>query len=232
MLKTIQKQLKEQAEKSVRLSSLRFFKEDIKIYGVKAAQVRQLARSLLKEMNGCSKTDVFAVCEQLWKSGYLEETAIACYFAERLANEFVPDDFATLEHWTDQYISNWAACDSFCTHSVGTFLEMYPSFVPEMKNWARSDNFWKRRAGAVSLIVPAKKGLFHKTVYEIARILLTDSEDMVQKGYGWLLKVTSQADQESVYQFVLKHKTKMPRTALRYAIEKMPNELKVNAMKK
>ena len=55
---------------------------------------------------------------------------------------------------------------------------------------------------------------------------------MVQKGYGWMLKVASQAHLQEVFDYVMKHKAVMPRTALRYAIEKMPPELKSEAMKK
>lgn len=66
----------------------------------------------------------------------------------------------------------------------------------------------------------------------IADILLTDPDDLVQKGYGWMLKATSEAYQERVFRYVMEHKDIMPRMALRYAIEKMPTELKVRAMAK
>ena len=89
-----------------------------------------------------------------------------------------------------------------------------------------------RRAAAVSLIVPARKGLFLNDCLEIAELLLNDNDDMVQKGYGWLLKVAADKHQQVVLNFVLARKESMPRTALRYAIEKMPAELKAMAMAK
>jgi 3-methyladenine DNA glycosylase AlkD len=55
---------------------------------------------------------------------------------------------------------------------------------------------------------------------------------MVQKGYGWMLKVASQAHEKKVFDYVMKNKKVMPRTALRYAIEKMPKSLKDKAMAK
>ncbi|MFH0874439.1 MAG: DNA alkylation repair protein [archaeon] len=61
-------------------------------------------------------------------------------------------------------------------------------------------------------------------------ILLEDSDDMVQKGYGWLLKEESRMHQKEVFDYVIKNKSKMPRTALRYAIELMPKELRAKAM--
>jgi 3-methyladenine DNA glycosylase AlkD len=89
-----------------------------------------------------------------------------------------------------------------------------------------------RRASAVSLIVPAKHGKFLKESIEIADLLLTDTDDMVQKGYGWLLKEASRKHTDEVFAYVMKNKRRMPRTALRYAIELMPKELKAETMKK
>jgi 3-methyladenine DNA glycosylase AlkD len=89
-----------------------------------------------------------------------------------------------------------------------------------------------KRASAVSLIVPARRRKFLHDVLEIADILLQDKDDMVQKGYGWMLKAASQAHQQAVFEYVMRNKTVMPRTALRYAIEKMPGELKKRAMEK
>lgn len=63
-------------------------------------------------------------------------------------------------------------------------------------------------------------------------MLLVDEDEMVQKGYGWLLKEESRKHQKEVFDYVLKNKSVMPRTALRYAIELMPKELKAAAMKK
>ena len=109
---------------------------------------------------------------------------------------------------------------------------MYPACVSDLKTWAKSDNRWLRRAAAVSLIIPAKKPLFLNEIFGICDILLMDSDNLVQKGYGWVLKAASQAHQKEVFDFVVARKAKMPRTALRYAIEKMPPELRRPAMAK
>ena len=107
---------------------------------------------------------------------------------------------------------------------------MFPEYIKKLKIWSKSKNRWVRRASAVSLIVPARKGLFFKDIIEICDILLLDQEDMVQKGYGWLLKVSADKNQASVLDYVLKNKSVMPRTSLRYAVEKMPKELRTKAM--
>ena len=109
---------------------------------------------------------------------------------------------------------------------------MFPEKISYLEKWAKLPGRWMKRASAVTLIVPARKGLFLKDIFKIAGILLMDKDDMVQKGYGWMLKAASQAYQKEVFDFVIKNKAVMPRTSLRYAIEKMPKELKIMAMAK
>lgn len=228
----IRQDLSGNAVESVRESTKRFFKENISSYGVKSAIVKKICSENFQLLKNLGKTDIFKLCEELWSSGFLEETFIASGWVYKLRRDYKPEDFKIFEMWVSNFINNWASCDTFCNHSVGAFIESYPEYLNELKRWAISSNRWVRRASAVSLIVPAKKGIFLNEVFEISDILLTDIDDMVQKGYGWMLKVASAAHEQKVFDYVLRNKSKMPRTALRYAIEKMPKELKIKAMEK
>jgi len=236
ILKNLRRALMELADEKTLESSRRFFKETdhqkVKFLGVKSASVHKVAKEHFAAVKDMSKEDVFALCESLWQSNYLEETSIACDWVYRFHRDFKPGDFTVFESWIERYVTNWASCDVFCNHTVGTFLEMYPKHITKLKRWAKSSNLWMRRAAAVSLIVPARKKLFPKEIFEITTILLHDGEDLVQKGYGWMLKAASESDQDAVFRFVMAHKATMPRTALRYAIEKMPQHLKKEAMAK
>ena len=228
----IQEELKQNSDLQTKASGERFFKEAVKIYGVKTAIVTKIAKKYDSDILAMQKSEVFALCDELWQSGYMEESFIACHYAYLIRNIYKPDDFNIFEKWVNNYVSNWAACDSLCNHSIGSFVDKYPQFLESLKKWTRSDNRWTRRAAAVTLIIPAKNGKFLKEVFEIANNLLLDSEDLVQKGYGWLLKAASQAHQKEVFEYVIKNKAQMPRTALRYAIEKMPKDLRTKAMEK
>ena len=128
--------------------------------------------------------------------------------------------------------SSWADCDTLCNHTVGEFVMMYPEYLEELKRWARSNHRWLKRASAVTLIIPARKGLFLSDILEIADILLEDSDDLVRKGYGWMLKAASESHLEEIYNYVISKKSTMPRTSLRYAIEKMPAEYKKKVMER
>lgn len=228
----IRQDLTANSDEKTKKSGERFFKEEVKMYGVKSAVVGKIARENFKSVKDLPKAAIFELCEQMWQSGLMEESFIACNWSYFLNKKFTPEDFAILENWVGTYLNNWASTDTLCNHTVGSFLEMYPEFLPELKRWAKSPNRWMRRASAVSLIVPARRGKFLLEIFELADIMLLDSDDMVQKGYGWMLKVASQAHQKEVFDYVMKNKATMPRTALRYAIEKMPAELKVLAMAK
>ena len=220
------------SDEKTRLSGERYFKETVNIHGLKSSQVNLIARDFYMKLPDRSKSYVLAICEELWKQGYLEETGIACIWSYNIRKEYLPDDFRVFERWVNKYVNNWASCDTLCNHTIGTFIEMYTSYLAELKKWALSDNRWVKRASAVSLIVPARRGKFLKDIFEIADLLHSDRNDMVQKGYGWMLKAASQAHQQEVFDYVMKKRATMPRTALRYAIEKMPADLKGNAMAK
>ena len=83
-----------------------------------------------------------------------------------------------------------------------------------------------RRVAAVTSILPERKGLFLKDFLKISSLLIDDEDDLVQKGYGWMLKEASRAHQKDIFNYVMKNKKVMPRTALWYTIEKMPDELR------
>lgn len=232
VLRQLRADLAKNADEAARITGQRYFKESMSMYGMKAAVVKAIAKTHYEQVKGKTKAEIFGLCEELWKSEYMEETFIACFWAFNKRKDFVPGDIRLFEHWISKYVNNWASCDTFCNHTVGFLVEKHPALLKDLKKWARSSNRWMKRAAAVSLIIPARKGLFLADVFEIADTLLTDPDDMVQKGYGWMLKVAADKHREEVFAYVIRNKAVMPRTALRYAIEKMPSEMKLHAMGK
>jgi 3-methyladenine DNA glycosylase AlkD len=230
ILSTIRTELKENADEKTKESGKRFFKEEVKLCGVKSATVSKIAKEYFNKIKGSGKKEIFGLCEELWSSGRMEESFIAAQWAYFLRKDYEPSDFSVFERWVDKYVGNWASCDTLCNHAVGEYVEKYPERIKDLKRWAKSENRWMRRAAAVTLILPARRGKFLKDVFEIADILLLDKEDLVQKGYGWMLKEASKTHQNEVFSYIIANKKEMPRTALRYAIEKMPPELKKKAM--
>ena len=232
VIKNVRIALQSNADEKSRQAMLRFFKEPIDCYGMKSAVVEQISKENFKTIKGKSKKEIFDICETLWQSPKIEENMLACSWSYNIRKSYDQEDFELFKKWIGHYINNWATCDTFCNRNMGDLILKYPHFLAHLKEFTQSENRWMKRAAAVSLIVPARKGLFLNDMFEIALLLLEDPDDMVQKGYGWMLKVASQTYQKEVFEFVMKHKQRMPRTALRYAIEKMPEDLKKLSMAK
>ena len=230
IIRRVRSELQQNADPEKKAGGERFFKEDVTLYGVTIPTVNRIANSYLPEVKRLSKGEAFSLCEELWRTNYMEEAIIACIWSHALRKSYEAGDIDVFERWVDRYVTNWATCDTLCNHTVGTLIDMYPELVTRLRGWAVSGNRWMRRAAAVSLIVPARRGRFLDDVFQIADILLQDEDDLVRKGYGWMLKAASEEHQQEVFDYVLRHKAVMPRTALRYAIEKMPVELKTQAM--
>lgn len=232
IVELVRKRLIENSDEKTKAGSKRYFKEQIETYGVKSAVVGQISKEIYSQITDFSKDEIFELCEELWKSGILEESFIACNWSYAVRKQFIESDFSIFERWVNHYVSNWASCDTFCNHTIGAFLQLYPQFAQKMKEWTHSHNRWVKRASAVSFILPARKGLFKEDIFDIANNLLLDTDDMVQKGYGWMLKSLADSCEDEVFQYVLSKRAVMPRTALRYAIEKMPPDKKQEAMKR
>jgi 3-methyladenine DNA glycosylase AlkD len=231
IIEKIREELQQKMDDQTRASSQHFFREKIKCYGVKTPVTSQIGKAYFKEIKTASKNQIFDLCEKLWQSGYIEESFIACNWSFYIHKKYESNDILIFEKWIQFYVDNWASCDTLCNHSVGMMIVMYPECIHKLKDFAKSENRWMRRAAAVSFILPARKGKFLSDILEIADILLYDKDDLVQKGYGWMLKAASESHQQAVFDYVIRNKS-MPRTALRYAIEKMPKEMKAIAMKK
>ncbi|HJX03738.1 MAG TPA: DNA alkylation repair protein [Dehalococcoidia bacterium] len=226
----VRAELQQQSDTKTKDMAQHYFKEKVVFYGVKTALVSRIARIYFQQVKHLRKGEIFILCEELLKSGYSEEAFIASAWSYNLRQKYEEADFAILENWLYKYVDNWAKCDTLCNHTIGAFMEKYPQYLQNLKAWAKLDNRWLRRAAAVSLIIPARAGKYLDDIIEIADILLLDGDDLVQKGYGWLLKEASRKHQGEVFDYVMRHRAVMPRIALRYAIEKMPADLKHRAM--
>ena len=232
IIQEIRKELKKHIDQEYHDGAKRYIKEGITLYGVKTPIVRKFSAKYFSRIKTKTKEHVFQLCEDLLKSGYSEERTIAFDWAFRLKKHYVASDFYIFELWLKKYVSNWGACDDLCVHTFGEFIFQFTEFLTKVKEWAKSNNRWLKRASAVVIIYSLRRSKYLETAFEIADILLLGKDYLVQNGYGWMLKVASNSYPNEVFNYVMKHKTEMPRRALRYAIEKLSPELKKKAMAK
>lgn len=115
-------------------------------------------------------------------------------------------------------INNWDLVDLGCLHMTGYYLFDKPRNI--IYKLARSKNIWERRTAIVSNTYFIRQGDIDDT-FKIAEILVNDKEDLVHKGTGWMLRFAGDKNKKRLLQFLDKYAATMPRTLLRYAIEKL-----------
>lgn len=232
MYSSIQSDLSTIASKERSISMQNFFKNEIHCYGISNPIVQQIGRKYITLLKQENFTTTIPLIEKLFQSTYHEEALLACQFVYAFKKQYTQEHFEIFESWIRNYISNWAICDTFCNKVIGEMIFQFPPCIAHIKKWCLSEQLYVRRASAVSFIYPAKKNQFVNDQFEIAILLLEDKDDLVQKGYGWMLKVLSECREQEVFDFIQKYKSQMPRTALRYAIEKMDDRKKLLAMQR
>lgn len=227
----IRRQLLARVEPRYREGITHFFRGDpVKFLGVRTPFVRAISADAFKVLEDTEKKDVWTLCDRLLESGYGEERTIAFDWAWRLRKKLEPSDFKVFVRWLARHCADWAGVDDLSCHPLGYLLYEHPELLPSLAPWRRSPKWHLRRASAVALIYSVRREKQLDLVLKTADALLMDEHDLVQKGYGWLLKEASRHFPKIVFDYVMKHKARMPRTALRYAIEKLPAGWKKRAM--
>jgi len=130
-------------------------------------------------------------------------------------------DFASLaESWLSRRLDNWALVDSFCSLVISPLLAREPAFEAALRRWSQAESPWVRRASLVALVPAARRGQHLDLAYGLAIEHFRDPEDLLHKATGWLLREAGKTDADRLRQFLQRHGPSLPRTALRYAIER------------
>jgi len=209
----------------------RYFKETVKCYGVPAPEIHALAAELYGLIKAdWTEAEAVGLCDVLFADAELEAKAVGGLVLGRFKKAYTPALFSSVKSWlADDRLDNWASVDGFCTDAMGAFLKRYPAFAEKIKAWAFHRNRWVKRASLVSFIKLARKGEYLPVIYEISASIFPVEDDLIHKANGWLLREAGKTDPGRLEQFLLAHGPAIPRTTLRYAIERFP-ELKRKAL--
>jgi 3-methyladenine DNA glycosylase AlkD len=217
----IQARLAKLASKDKAKNLQRFFKTGPGQYGegdIFHGITVPVLRQLVKEYEGIALTEVV----KLLKSGMHEERLLSLLM---LVRAYTQSDNARkkkiygLYLQNTRYINNWDLVDLSVPQIVGAYLadkSREPLYV-----LARSQDLWQRRIAVLSTFTFIRFNDFTDSL-EISKILLDDKHDLIHKSVGWMLREIGKRDLAVEEQFLLRHYKKMPRTMLRYAIEKFP----------
>ena len=188
-------------------------------------------RALVKAYRGTS----LEVCLDLLQSGYHEERMLALLLmvdlferADRAGDVKVCEAvyIRYLDHTA--YINNWDLVDLSCYKLAGVWLLNRDK--AKLYELARSADLWERRIAIITTMQFIRHDQFEDTL-KIAEILLHDEHDLIHKAAGWMLREVGNRDRAVEEKFLRKHCRTMPRTMLRYAIEKFPEPLRQSYLK-
>ncbi len=199
-----------------------FFKEEIKSRGWYAGELRKVAvrfrRTILRELG---LPFLLQVADKLFCGRMLEEKVFAVFLLEKTTGEFADAEFRLFESWFPR-ISSWADHDALVHYLIAPMVAAKPSRASNVFRWAKSRNRWHRRAACVALIQGTRRKMFFPEIKRLSDMLLSDEDDMVQKGLGWLLREAAKADAKRTVPYLMNVRKRAPRLVLRTACETLP----------
>ncbi len=197
----------------------RFFKETVDPWGVRSGDLKIVEAIAYRRIKALAKPDRYALFDELWRSGKLEEGAMVCHLARKFWKEFGRPEFRRFESWIDTYVHNWSHCDGVASWLLAACIENDPALRDKLVPWTKSKSRWRRRASIVSFLQEAKQGRSIDYIFSLSERLASDRDPLVHTGIGWVLKESYPKRPEECLEFLRLHS--FPRVVVRYAAEKM-----------
>lgn len=204
---------------------------DLRFHNVGTPALRALARDIVTAnsdaLDGPSWTivDAMALADALMRDPYLEAKAVGIEVVARYRRQFQPALLRRWKRWLAQGMAaNWATTDLLCGSLIGPLLVQAPALIDEVCAWHGHRVLWVRRASAVALLPAIRRGLVLDAGYEVAAALHADPHDLMHKAVGWLLRELGKRDPRRLEAYLREHGPAIPRTTVRYAIERFPPE--------
>lgn len=221
-LATIEARLRELARPDIAARSARFFKTGPGEYGAgdRFLGIRvPILRRLAREHGATSVTTAFALLRSPWHEERLLGLLLLVAAFERADERGRERIYRRYVRAIRTGVNNWDLVDTSAPGIVGRFLERRGR--EPLYALARSTNLWERRVAVLATFWFIRRGDFADAL-AIAEVLLDDAHDLIHKAVGWMLREIGNRDARAAARFLDGHCGRMPRTMLRYAIEKLP----------
>ena len=207
-------------------SSRRFFKkhDTASLYGVTTPELRRLEREAFRQIEGqWELAQAVAFAQSMIEVKQLEAKSFGLLTLSRFKLSYEPTLLGTAKRWlANGHCANWATVDALCPLVLTPLVTAFPDLTPRVERWVRSKNLWVRRAAAVTFVPLARRGERLDSAYRVSQALLGDAEDLIHKANGWLLRECGRTNRQRLTRFLLRFGPQIPRTTVRYAIERHP----------
>lgn len=225
--------LRQHADAAKAASYQRYFKEPVDYYGLDSQQAREVKQGLLDRVEQTwTIDDAVVFCNAMVKDPHMEARGIGYQIVARFVSGSTPTLLAPIERWLETTCGNWGLVDNLAPSVLAPLLELHPDLIPEVVSWTDSPNQWVRRGATVAFVpLVSRKKRFLTPAYRIATRLLDDEEDLMHKAVGWLLRESGKSDTERLRKYLLAKGPSIPRTTVRYAIERFPEDERKHLLK-
>jgi 3-methyladenine DNA glycosylase AlkD len=198
--------------------------DKIELHGISTPGVRRIERELHGLIRKVwSYADVVEFTEILMQDRYMEAKSLSLMLLARYHRQFDEALLGRANKWLKcDLCNNWAVTDQLSTQIISRILDGHAALATVVAARHRSPNLWVRRASAVSFVKPAGKARHLDQVYTVVTALLSDSHDLIHKACGWVLREAGKTDAPRLEAYLLEHGATIPRTTLRYSIERFP----------
>jgi 3-methyladenine DNA glycosylase AlkD len=184
--------------------------------------VRGLARTIVANHPAWTIEDAMTFAGELMPDRVLEVKGVAVEVVARYRRFFTPARLRVWKQWlANDWAANWATTDAICGLLIGPLVAAYPELAIQLSGWTRHRNMWVRRSAAVGLLPLMRRRRALDHAYAVARALHGDNEDLIQKAVGWLLREAGKIDAARLERYLRTSGRGIPRTTIRYAIERM-----------
>ncbi len=177
-------------------------------------------RAIAKEFRELDQASISQLLQSPWHECRLTALLVLVHQFERASE---PERGELVEFYLEniEHVNNWDLVDSSAPKILGIYSLEVDVYRKRIEQLAASEDLWRERVAVLATYPHIKRGDF-QTILKLAKKFLTHEHDLMHKAVGWMLREVGKQDLAPLIDFLDRHKSRMPRTMLRYAIEKLP----------
>lgn len=225
-------QLKKETNPKRAQGAKNYLKSPWKFYGVDIPTKRKMVKAWYKDHPKVTVEEVAKLAEKLWNSQWHEEKTLAVMLLQHINKKLTLKQMPLIEKMINE-VTGWDHLDEISIRLVGALIDRNPKTLKYLPKWAKSKNFWMRRASLLSQIPQfrRKEGdlkLFFKLatpMFEEKKEWSKEERFFIRKAIGWTLREIAQKQPQIVFKFIKKHKDKLSGLTFHEGSRKLPIDM-------
>lgn len=225
--------LKKAGDSKLAEGEKKYLKSPWKFYGVNTPTKREIVKSWFRHNPGIPLKNIIPLIKKLWSSPWHEEKTMAIMLLDQRKKELEISQFPLIEQLV-QESTGWDHLDEIAVHVVGHMIDNDKAAIKYLPKWAKSKNFWVRRAAVLSQILQFRRKAGNKKLFFEIIVPMFDEgmhwskeeRFFIRKAIGWALREIANVEPEMAFKFIKQYKHKMSGLTFREASRKLPDKFR------